>query len=138
MLVIILCLGLLSGCQNSSTSSATVLSTWTGTFAPDLTEGPQGNIINWEFRSDNTMAGNWVCSNYDAMSLSMADSSYTLDSEGNITGTALGTATNGASTSNYTLTVRGTLEGGIGAGSWSTTFSSWGGPYTGSWTVTKE
>ena len=134
-LVIFLCLGSLLGCQNPA--SVTVLSTWAGTFSG----GANGTVNNWQFKSDNTMAGSWVTTGAHAFSLSMAGSSYTLDSSGNLTGTATGSATEaGGTTSNYTVTFPGTLGATTGSGSYSTTFSNslWGGPYVGSWTVTKQ
>jgi hypothetical protein len=139
VLVILLCLGLSIGCK--SPDSATVLSTWAGTFT-DGANGPSGTISNWQFKSDNTTAGSWATTGTHAFSLSMNDSSYTLDSAGNLTGTATGSAKDTASgtTSNYSVTFPGTLGATTGNGTYTITFLdlSWPGPFSGTWNVTKQ
>jgi hypothetical protein len=121
-----------TGCQ----SGADVLSTWTGTYAG----GAYGTIPSWKIYDDNTTVGVWT-DHTGAFSIDVSGS-YTLNGTA-FTFAASGTATNpGATptTSTYTVSGSGTLESATGSGSYSIAFAelSWGGPYSGTWSLTTK
>jgi hypothetical protein len=139
-----LCLGIVlfvmilsvNGCSGGS-GSPEVLSTWTGTYAV----GASGTIPTWKFYDDNTMVGIWADLS-GSYSINV-NGSYTLNGSA-LTFTASGTASRTIAppspTSAFTLTGSGTLGSASGIGIYSIAFgdSSWGGPYSGTWSITKQ
>ena len=109
-------------------SGASPIGVWNGTFT-SVTTGPFGTISDWEFAEGGTTTGTWV---YDPPGETIIDfdpdGTYTYDEpilEGVCTGTAQQT---GGISSEYTLTVEGTLDGDTLSGTYFISFAEpeWG------------
>ena len=117
---------------------------WNGTIH-DCTIPGSGNIINWEFKNDNTMLGNWMFypDSGGAISLDIGGnySFGTNQISFNVTGSATYThPVYGNLTSNYTLIVDGSLSSDTEAeGTYSIDFVDPQWPdHFGNWSVTKN
>ena len=119
----------------------TSLGIWNGTIY-DSSIGGSGTIVDWELKQDHTMIGNWTFNPGDGVVISLGIVGEYSYSNNQISFTTTGTATmsgTGSGTSDYTLTVQGSLTSDTEAsGTYSINFTdSYWTDNTGNWSVTK-
>ncbi|MFH2091922.1 MAG: hypothetical protein ABIJ31_06130 [Pseudomonadota bacterium] len=114
---------------------------WNGTIL-NSSIGGSGTIVNWEFKQDLSMSGNWTFNPGNGVAVSLAvDGNYTYPNN-RINFTTTGTATMTGTvtgTSAYTLTVKGRLSSGTQAsGTYVIEFDAPGwADNNGNWSVTR-